>query len=385
MEGLGVKQGRQQFKKLFGANLKMTFREKQVWFWSILYPVFLMVIFMIIFGRSSGGDFSAKLAIVESEPNAVTDALKQGLTQMEMFTFKEAEQAAGSVTREQAEQWLKDKEIDAAVILGAVQENGELLLIFNKEKMNGATSQAISGIMDTFVLHTNYSLANEGTELPQRIRLNSDYVSSGSDSLGYNDFLLTGMIALSIAQSGLFGMIGMVEMRRNGLLKRLKMTPIRMELFGMGSMAVRFILCTIQLVILTAIGVLFFKANLNVDPLAFLLMFIVGTLAFSGIGFMIAALSKTMDSYFGMANLLSFVMMFLSGIFFELNMLPDYIKPISIVLPLTYFADGVRETFVYGNGIFHADYWINMGILAAWGLITFLIGSRFYNWKAETR
>lgn len=100
---------------------------------------------------------------------------------------------------------------------------------------------------------------------------------------------------------------------------------------------------------------------------------------------MIASLSKTMDSYFGIANLISFLLMFLSGIFFDYSMLPAYIKPLSSILPLTYFANGIRDSMVYGLGVLQPSFWLNVGVMAAWGIVTFIIGSKFYNWKAESR
>ena len=68
-----------QFRKMFAAHWKMTFREKQAWFWSIFFPVILMVIFMIIFGGEDDNDFSAKIAIVEEESTEATNLLKTGL------------------------------------------------------------------------------------------------------------------------------------------------------------------------------------------------------------------------------------------------------------------------------------------------------------------
>lgn len=83
------------------------------------------------------------------------------------------------------------------------------------------------------------------------------------ESFQYSDFLLTGLIALSIAQAGLFGMVSMVEMRRNGLLKRLRLTPMSMKLFGLSNRLVRFILSAIQVVLLTLLGLLLYHAKLD--------------------------------------------------------------------------------------------------------------------------
>lgn len=368
---MGNKSGIRQFGKLFGAHFKMTFREKQVWFWSIFYPVLLLVIFLLIFGRTGSDDFSARIAVVEGASAPAAAGVKEALGYVDVLEQTEEKPA----NLDEARQWLIDKEVDAVVALP--EAGGEIKLLLNKEKQNSVTAQAVSGILNQLVVQS--SLAAAGVE-PQ-LTIATEYVSAGSDKLSYTDFLMTGMIALAISQSGLFGMMGMVEMRRNGLLKRLFLAPVDLRMFGLSSMAVRFLLSLIQVALLTLIGVLFFGAHLNVDPLGFALVFLVGTLSFAGMGFLIAAVSKSMDSYMGIANLASFLMMFLSGIFFDLGSLPEYIRPISHVLPLTYFADGLRDAMVYGFGIGSGNFWLNLGIMAVWGLTAFLIGSRLYKWN----
>lgn len=361
-----------QFRKLFAAHLKMMFRDKSVWFWSIFYPVLLLSVFIMIFGGSSDS-FSAKIALVESGSNPLSQNLQQNIKGIDVFEIHSDK----SVPREEAEQLLKDRDVDAVIILPESAANSRLELIINKEKQNSTSSQAIASILNNVVMQSNM----QGAAAEPSLALQTSYISAGSEKLEYTDFLLTGLIALSIAQAGMFGMIDLVEMRRNGLLKRLVMTPVKMGLFGLGGIVVRFILSGIQIVLLSLIGVLVFGAHLNINISAFLIIFLIGTLSFAGIGFMIAAFSKSMESYFGMANLFSFVMMFISGIFFEISALPEYIKPLAHFLPLTYFANGVRDGMVYGLGIIDGAFWLNIGVLFLWGVATVLVGARFYKWK----
>jgi ABC-2 type transport system permease protein len=369
-----------QLRKLFEANFKSTFREKQVWFWSIFYPVLLLVIFLMIFGRSSddGSSFKAKIAVVADRQTEFASQVISGLKQVPVLEWKDE----NPVSRDKAEEWIKSKDIDAAIVVPSDPSSAkEIALLLNKEKENSALQQAMSGILGSFITQMNFGLA----KVTPQLSLKTEFVTIGGNPLKYVDFLLTGLIALSISQAGLFGMVAMVEMRRNGLLKRLMLAPVNMNMYGLSSMLVRFILGLVQVVLLTLIGVLFFHAKLHVDIFSFLLVFVVGTISFTAMGFMIAALSKSMESYFGLANLTSFLMMFISGIFFDATMLPDYIKPISRVLPLTYFANGIRDGMVYGFGVTHPQLWIDLGILALWGAAAFLIGSRFHRWKGETR
>jgi ABC-type multidrug transport system, permease component len=361
-----------QLRMLFDAQLKETFRERQVWFWSIMFPVLLLVIFMVIFGGD--GDFSAKVAIVGERSGAAAEA------------FVQAAEATGVLKIEQdldlqeAEKRLKDKRIDAVIVLPESGETGDFRLLLNAEGQTSSTSQALGSIAGQLTAAAN----QVATGAAPAFDLKTEYVSaSNNNRLKFSDFLLSGMIALSISQSGLFGMVGLVEIRRKGLLKRLKMTPVNMRLFGIANVGARFILSIVQVILLTIIGVLAFRANVDFSPLTFLLTFIVGTLAFSGLGYLISAVSKTMESYMGISNLVSFIMMFLSGIFIDVNVLPGYLRPVSHVLPLTFFVDGIRGGMVYGSGM-NADMWLNLAVLAAWGAVSFILATLLYRRRSAS-
>jgi len=367
-----------QFTKLLGTNMKMTFREKQVWFWSILYPVFLLVVFITIFGGSGKSDsFEVNVTLVKSNDNTLSRQLEQVIRGIDVLKLEAQE----PVSREQAERELKDKSVDAVIVLPETTDAKQVELLLNKEKMNSSLAQALIGIVNNVMTQLNFGL--NGTT-PQ-LSLQTGYISESNAELKASDFMLTGMIALSVAQSGLFGMIGLVEMRRNGLLKRLKLTPMNMSLFGFSDIVVRFILAMIQIVLLTLTGVIFYNATLDVNVAGFLIVFIVGTMSFSALGYLIAAISKTNEAYFGIANLFSFALMFISGIFFDVSMLPSFIKPLSHVLPLTYFANGIRDGLVYGASPANTNFWINIAVMAAWGIVAFVIGALLFRKRAVAK
>ncbi|MBP1988735.1 ABC transporter permease [Paenibacillus eucommiae] len=358
-----------QLGKLFGAHLKMMFREKAVWFWNIFFPIILMVLFMLIFGGGGdGGEFKSKVAVVSETQSESSAALLEQLRQIPVLEWETKE----PVSREQALDWIKDKTVEAAIVLPSGEE--ALELIFNTEKEQNAASQALAGIIDRFVQQANWAAA--GIEPSLHMKISS--VSAGSEDLSYVDFLLTGMIALSLAQGGLFGMVDLVEMRRNGLMKRLRMTPVSLGLFGLASMAVRYVLGIVQIVLLTAIGVFGFGANLHIDFLTLLVAFFVGSLAFNALGYLISSFSKSMEAYMGVANIASFLMMFLSGIFFPTNTLPEWLQSVTQGIPLTYFVNVLRDGMVYGEGFLTGDFWLSIAVLAVWGVAAFLLGGALF-------
>ncbi|WP_239617337.1 ABC transporter permease [Cohnella mopanensis] len=367
-----------QLGKLFGAQIKMMFREKQVWFWNLFFPIILMVIFMVIFGGSGSSEFKAKVAVVKTSANATSDMLESYLRQVPVFEWK----SDVPVSEEQADAWVKDKDVEAVIILPSSSESTTLELIVNKENEKSATTQAVRGILDQIIVQSNYAVS----KVQPTFKLETKAISNGSEDLSYVDFLLTGMIALAVAQGGLFGMVDMVEMRRKGLLKRLRMTPVKMGLFGVAGMMVRFVLGIVQIIILSAIGVLGFGANLHLDFPTLIVGFLVGALAFNALGYLFSSFSKSIEAYMGMANIASFLMMFLSGIFFPTSGFPEWLVPVSQVLPLTYFVNGIRDGMVYGSGIATSDFWMGIGILGVWGVVAFGIGALIYRkGKVEVR
>lgn len=368
-----------QFKKMFAAQWKMTLREKQAWFWGIFFPVILMVLFMVIFSGGSDKEFKAKIAVVNENPNATSQMLFSQIQQLPVFEIESGE----TVSREQAETWLKDKDVDAVIVLPESEQTQSILLLVHKEQEKGVTSQAVSGILDKFIQQAN--LIAVGATPTYELQFES--ISSGNDDLKYEDFLLTGMIALAVAQGGLFGMVGMVEMRRKGVLKRLRMTPANMGLFGLSDILMRMIFGVIQIVLLSLIGVFGFGATLHINILTLIVVFLVGALSFSALGYLFSSFSKTTEAYMGMANIASFLMMFLSGVFFPVETMPSWLQPVSQVLPLTYFVEGLRESMVYAMGLNVGHLWFGIGIVVLWGALSFLLGSWLYKAKsiAEAR
>src|SRR3954449_3253271 len=128
-----------QFKKMFMAQLKLTLREKQAWFWGIFFPVILMVIFMVIFSGSSDDEFQSEIAIVADNSNPTSDLLLTQINQLSILDIKSGE----PVSRETAEQWVTDKEVDAAIVLPESSEDTSFVLVVNKEDEKGVTTQAL--------------------------------------------------------------------------------------------------------------------------------------------------------------------------------------------------------------------------------------------------
>jgi len=101
---------------------------------------------------------------------------------------------------------------------------------------------------------------------------------------------------------------------------------------------------------------------------------------FSGIGMLLSGLVKDVEAASAIGNAIAFPMMFLSGAYWPVELMPDYMQTIAKALPLTYFSEGLRSAMVYRytEGII-----INMTIVSALAVIFIIIGSLVTRWKEK--
>lgn len=123
-----------------------------------------------------------------------------------------------------------------------------------------------------------------------------------------------------------------------------------------------------------------FLNNIEIGTNVFsvLLVVITGSLTFISLGYMLISFVKTSEGGNGLLQVVQFPMMFLGGVFFPIQMMPDFIQPITKLLPLTYLANALRIVI---SGI-SAPYSLmsNILILGGWLLVTFIIAVKRWRW-----
>ena len=201
-----------------------------------------------------------------------------------------------------------------------------------------------------------------------------------SRTLTYIDFLLPGIMAfmlmnLSIAGSG----FNVVEFRRRGILKRLFVTPIKPFDFVIAIVLARMVIVLGQLSIIFSFALFILDANMigNIFDLYFVIVF--GVLMFLTLGFSLGSLAKTQESVGVMATIFIYPQLVLSGVFFPLESLPEFIQPFAEILPLTLVAEAMR--FIANDGLQLVDIYSNFICIAIWIVIGMLVSTKLFVWK----
>jgi ABC-type multidrug transport system permease subunit len=196
----------------------------------------------------------------------------------------------------------------------------------------------------------------------------------------YIDFLIPGLIGMNLMGTGMWSMgFTIANARMKKLLKRLVATPMRKTDYLISMFLSRSIWLLIEVSVLVAFGWIVFGVRVNGSILVLALLSIVGGYAFSGIGLLTASRAQTIEAVSGLMNLIMMPMWLCSGVFFSYERFPDSVKPFIRVLPLTLLNDALRA--VVNDAASLSQISFQLGLLAVWGIVTFIIGLRIFRWQ----
>jgi ABC-type multidrug transport system permease subunit len=196
----------------------------------------------------------------------------------------------------------------------------------------------------------------------------------------YIDFLVPGLLGMSLMSGGLWGVgFAIVDMRIRKLLKRFVATPMRRSDFLLGIMISRLVFMLPEVVVVLIFARLFFGVVVTGSAAAMLVLVLVGAFTFAGLGLLVASRAKTLETASGLMNLTMLPMWLLSGIFFSPDRFPQAVQPAIKLLPLTPLIDGLRAVMLEGATL--ASQGTNITILAVWGAITFALGLKLFRWN----
>jgi ABC-2 type transport system permease protein len=195
----------------------------------------------------------------------------------------------------------------------------------------------------------------------------------------YIDFLIPGLIALGIMNSCIWG-IGwtLIETRMKKLLRRMVATPMKKSVFFSSYIVTRIILGGFETLLLLLFTRLYFGTEILGSVAAFLVVFLAGIFAFSGIAILVASRTSKTEVANGLVNAVTLPMMILSGIFFNYHNFPGWAVPVIQALPLTLLADSIRSIFIEGAGL--TEILKPVAILSTTGLVTIILGLKVFRW-----
>ncbi len=168
----------------------------------------------------------------------------------------------------------------------------------------------------------------------------------------YVDWVAPGVFGMNIMFGSLFG-VGyvIVRYRKNGVLKRLKATPLTAFEFLSAQVTSRLWLIMAITILIYAGTNLFIGFCMNGSYLTLLLVLLIGTLSMVSLSLIVAARLASEEVANGFLNLLSMPMLFLSGVWFSLEGSSTLVQKLALLLPLTHLVNAARSVMIDGAGL----------------------------------
>lgn len=190
------------------------------------------------------------------------------------------------------------------------------------------------------------------------------------------DFLAPGILALAVMSTAFTGQaIATGFERRYGVLKRLASSPL--PRWGLMTAKTASVLVTevLQVILLTVIAYALGWSP-HGDPLSVLLLLVLGTAAFSGLGLLMAGTLKA-EATLAAANLVFLLLLVGGGVIVPLDKFPSGAQDVLGLLPISALSDGLRDVLQHGAG----TPWADLGILAVWAVVGLAAAGRLFRWE----
>jgi ABC-2 type transport system permease protein len=343
--------------KLTIASIKMFVRSRQALFFTLFMPLMIMLIFGYIgFDKPTSID----VGLVTHSPNPATAQFIAEVKKLPTFAIHE-----GTLDEEKSQLDQGNRSVildvpDTTIPAAKGETAAPITAYTNAGK--AAESGAVLSILNQAIDQITFAQAH----VTPVVSIQEEAVNS--HNLRYIEFLLPGLIALSIMQMSVFSVAFVfTQYKEKGTLKRLLATPMKPIQFVVANTITRLIVSVAQAAIFIIAGIILFHAH--VIGSYFLLFFIVvlGAIMFLGLGYTISGVAKTTDSVPAIANLVVFPMLFLGGTFFSISQMPWWLQMIAKYLPLTFFSTALRDVWTKGAGI--QDVAWNLFAMIIWGAI----------------
>jgi ABC-2 type transport system permease protein len=356
------------------ASLKMYLRNKQALFWALFFPLLIMIILgMMNFDKYA----SPNVGIYDAANNDASQALILALGGT-------SDEELLSVTTGTLDELHNELEFGSSRAVIEIPTNYGISGEFAEIKVTyDERFQQERAVVSTILGQVTDAVFKEAAQVPDEYRVeNSIGVSETfitGQGQGFKAWLIPGVAAMAIMQTGLFTVVfTLVRFKSQGVLRRLKATPIGAAHFLAGQLTTKAIVVVVQTYVLVIVGAIVLGVSVGGGRIG--VWFDLTILAlFIAIGLAVSGWAKNEETAAPIANIITMPMMFLSGVFFPLSVMPDWLTRWSQYLPLTYLADGMRAITVEGASITTlGDELIGLGV---WIVISFIVATRLFKWE----
>lgn len=363
------------------AHIVTAIRERETLFWLLIFPLFLLTILSLIFGRMTDGqDIHLTVALI-SNPGPDSTAVFSGSEMIEQaFAELAAPPEPGrrplfAVQLPEHGQDLDDFLEEKLIELRRGYITAVLVLPedFDQRVMNSLSAADGLSSAEAHVYMSATSVASETAasiieqvlaridrgllaragrfDESRAIAQETNWIGEEESEVKYVDFVLPGILLMAFFVNGLFSVPGTILFSRDRkVLRQYWVTPLSVGRYLMGFGVGHVLLCVLQFALIVTLGRLAFGATISFFGASTLLILTLAAVTFMAFGFLIASFARSANAGMATANILNMPMMFLSGMFFPITGLPSFMRVVVLANPVTYLLESLRQSVGVQSG-----------------------------------
>ncbi|HEX6123192.1 MAG TPA: ABC transporter permease [Ktedonobacterales bacterium] len=356
------------FIAMLGAGVRMLRRDRTLLLVSLGLPLISIFVFGWLFG--SPGAQTLRLGVVDQDHSATSGQLVRQLNDTPSLTVTEGTQDAELRA-------LRDGDRGSVLVLapgfGTDLAAGRAQVRVYYDESNPIVAATARMAIQSIVA----SLNQQASGMPAPLSISEQAVST--HNLRQIDWLTPGMLGMLLMYANLNVGGQLVQWRRQGIMRRLAVTPLRPSVLISAQVLARLLLSLLQGAVLIAVAMAVFHVQVTGSWPALVAAVAVGSLAMLALGFVVGSFAKDVEVAQAAYFLISFPMMFLSGSYFPTDSAPAFLTPVIKALPLTYLNDALRQ--VINNGANFAVVQSDVLVLAAWLVVATMFSARAFRWS----
>jgi ABC-2 type transport system permease protein len=238
---------------------------------------------------------------------------------------------------------------------------------------SGSTSGTVLGIIGAINNEVNLGSFN-GSAIISIIQENV-----GSQEK-YIDFLVPGLIGFAILVNPMFSLVEISsQYKKNKLLKQLSLTPLTKIEWLTAKILWYIVLSSMSFLLIAAVGIFAFGANINLT--VWLVPFLIlGPMLFASLGMLVGTVTKNPETAGVIGNVVTFPMIFISGTFFPIAFMPEYLQTFAHALPLYYIVEGLNNVIVYQK--FTAAV-VDIAVIGVITLVVLVLAVKLFKWRED--
>jgi ABC-2 type transport system permease protein len=367
--------------RIISANLVVKLlnfsREKTTMFFTIAFPIILILLFGTIFMSQDNMEYHLCVQDLDQ-----TKSSKESIKALEVNGNFKITMVDPSVN---ATQYVRENNVNLVLIIPKGLERSLIRRKFFNDFQASVTITYIydpsSSSVSTKIDILNGVLAGVNQELsgmPPFIK--SVKKSILTKKYRFIEFFVPGIIAMAVMTLSLFSTVDSeTELRQKGIIRKLSTTPITRTDWILSNILYQFILAVICTIAMLMVSYAVFHVSLHINAWlpAFILL---DVFAFVGIGMILTRFAREAQSAAAAANAVSLPMMFLSGSFFPIELMPGFLQKFAKILPLFYVNEGLRAAMIFEDNMAALR---DAAIISVFAAVVFILGIIATKWEED--